>query len=65
MPLPLGSYTSKGLAGFQENSNTPAQTIKKSVGYVASGTDSNQILSISGTDSASAAKSPIPSAVEV
>ena len=37
----------------------------KSIGYVASGTNSNQILSISGTDAADAVKSAVPSAIEV
>ena len=43
----------------------PTTLIKKSVSYVASGTDSNLVISISGTDAADAIKSVIPSAVEV
>lgn len=43
----------------------PTQEISKSVSYVASGTDSNQILSISATDSSSAAKTDLPKAIEV
>ena len=65
MPIPIGSYTSKGLAGFQRGDSTPTQTVKKGVSYVAGGTDSNQIISISGTESATAVKSSIPVAVEV
>ena len=65
MPIPLGSYGAKGGAGFQANRNTPTQTVKKSVGYVAGGADSNLVLSISGTDASDAIKSIIPSAIEI
>ena len=66
MAVPLGTYSRpRSGAGLQNDRRNPTQTVKKSVSYVASGTDSNQILSISGTDSSSAVKSAIPSQVEV
>ena len=65
MPAPLGTYTSKGLAGFQTNRNTPTQTVKKSVSYVAGGADSNLLVSISDTDASDAITSSVPSAVEI
>ena len=40
------------------------ETIKKGVSYVANGTNSNQILSISGTASDSAVKTTTPKAIE-
>ena len=48
-----------------QGQSKPTQEVTRSVGYVASGTDSNQILSISSTDSSSAVKSAIPAAIEV
>ena len=52
-------------AGKQNGKKTPIFTTKKSIGYVASGTDSNQLLSISGTDAADAVKSAVPSEIEI
>ena len=65
MPIKIGSYSKKAGSGMAGDLNTPVEQFKKSVSYVASGTDSNQILSISPTDSATAVKSPIPSAVSI
>ena len=66
MPFaPLRSGSAYSLKASSERRTVPTQTVKKSVSYVASGTDSSQILSISGTDSSSAVKSAIPNAVEV
>tara|TARA_Y100001963_G_scaffold10981_1_gene13978 strand:+ start:3127 stop:4752 length:1626 start_codon:yes stop_codon:yes gene_type:complete len=43
----------------------PKETIKKSVSYVATGTDSNQILAISQTASSSAVKTATPKAIDI
>ena len=43
----------------------PVQSVTKSVAYVAGSADSNQVLSISATDSSSAVKTVIPKRVEV
>ena len=48
-----------------ERRTKPVSEISKAVSYVASGTNSNQILAISGTDSATAVKTAMPSAVVV
>ena len=49
--MPLKSIVTGGgqvrTYGSDGNRTNPTQTVTKSVGYVASGTDSNQILSIS------------------
>ena len=42
------------------NPKNPVTTTKKQISYVANGTDSTQILSISGTDSSSAVKTGTP-----
>ena len=65
MPIRLGSYAKRAGSQMATDLNTPVEQFKKSVSYVASGTDSNQILSISPTDSATAVKSPIPKAVSI
>ena len=43
----------------------PVQEITKEIGFVASDTDSNQVLSISQTDSSTAVKSGTPNRVVV
>ncbi len=65
MPLPLGGYTKKGGRSKAINKDEPIEQFRKSVSYVASGTDSTQLVSISATDSSSAVKSAIPRAVSV
>ena len=68
MPVPLGTYTTTrgGIRARNiSKEQAPVEEFKKSVGYVASGTDSNQILSISAASSSTAAKSAIPNAVSV
>jgi len=67
MPEKLMPYVGgqAGIGSGTPNGQTPTYASKKSVSYVASGTDSNQIISISGTDSSSATKVDIPSAIEV
>ena len=65
--MPKGYYGRVGGGGLSSDTrgSEPIHTVKKSVGYVASGTDSNQILSISGADSATAVKTEVPSEIEV
>ena len=48
-----------------ERQTKPVSEVSKAVSYVASGTNSNQVLAISGTDSATAVKTAMPSAVVV
>ena len=63
-----GATVNTGRSGNRQeggSNRTPTQTVKKSIAYVASGTDSNQILSIAGTDSSTALKSTFPSSIEV
>ena len=65
-PLPgTGRRGSRQEGGQRNGERAPVFTTKKSIGYVASGTNSNQILSISGTDAADAVKSGVPSLIEV
>jgi len=47
------------------NKKQPIETIKKSISYVATGTDSNQILAISQTASSSAVKTATPKAIDI
>ena len=70
MPYTVGGRSNGSRAGFGKplgggQVTEPSFSTKKSVSYVASGTDSNQILSISGTDSSSAVKAGVPSLIEV
>ena len=64
----LSYATGSSAAAFPDGNATRGkvkETVKKSVSYVANGTDSNQILSISGTASSSAVKTGTPKAVEI
>ena len=69
MPSRKGSFapppSGGGYSSISLEKAIPTQQLKKSVGYVASGTDSNQILSIAQADSATAVKSGVPRAVTV
>ncbi len=53
-----------GLSSVTDTSRPVMQTTK-SVSYVAGGADSNEVVSISGTDSSTATKSAVPSLIEV
>ena len=53
-----------GLSSVTDTSRPVMQTTK-SVSYVAGGADSNELVSISGTDSSTATKSAVPSLIEV
>ena len=68
MPRNGLSYATGGSAafpGYGVNKSKPKETIKKGVSYVANGTNSNQILSISQTSSDSAVKTGTPKAVDI
>ena len=61
-PATTGGSLGVGFAG--RSRSNPTYTARKSVSYVA-GADSNQILSITGTDASDAVTAGIPSAIEV
>ena len=63
MPKHVGRIMGYSAGGIENKQ--PTTTIKKAVSYVATGTSSNQILSITQTDAADAVTQPIPSAVVV
>ena len=67
MPKGLGYATGSSAAfpGYGVNKSKPKETVKKGVSYVANGTNSNQILSISQTSSDSAVKTGTPKAVDI
>ena len=65
--LPSGAPDKPHLGGAYKygDTKTPITSITKSIGYVASGTKSNQILAISGTDSDSITTADSPRAVAI
>ena len=56
---------SAAFPGYGARKGKAKETIKKGVSYVATGTDSNQILSISQTASSSAVKTGTPQAIDI
>ena len=64
MPIPIGAYTSKGLAGFQSNGQRSEPTSVKTKGVSYSATQSDKILAISN-DAASASSDATPNAIEI
>ena len=68
MPKGLGYATGSSASAFPNNGanrGKAKETIKKGVSYVANGTNSNQILSISQTSSDSAVKTSTPRAIDI
>lgn len=63
MPKSLRATSLPG-SGLKE-SRAPIQSTKKSLSYVAGGSDSTQILSISQADSSTSTTQPIPSKIEI
>ena len=64
MPIPIGAYTSKGLAGFQSNGQRSEPTSVKTKGVSYSATQSDKIIAISNT-AASSASDATPNAIEI
>tara|TARA_Y100001963_G_scaffold30723_1_gene42163 strand:+ start:2476 stop:4089 length:1614 start_codon:yes stop_codon:yes gene_type:complete len=60
-----GAISNKNLSNSGSRKDKVIETIKKSVSYVATGTDSNQILAISQTASSSAVKTTTPKAIDI
>ena len=60
-----GATSTKNLANSGSRKGRAIETIKKSISYVATGTDSNQILAISQTASSSAVKTTTPKAIDI
>ena len=63
--LSYATGSSAAFPGYGANRGKAKETIKKGVSYVATGTDSNQILSISQTASSSAVKTGTPKAIDI